>query len=340
MSIVARKARRRRPALRIATLLMAIAGSCSGAARAAETPESLYDQAVTAAWWGELDDLQKMYDRARKSTARSPDGERDLDMVRRGFARLFGNSEYNEAYHAQVDAITRQWAEANPQSSMAHVLHARALYAHAWFLRGGGYASEVTPQGWEGFRKYMAMAEGHLAKNAAVVMTDSSAHLYLVMIGRSLERSFEAQWAIAQESFRVDPEDDAILAELTISALPKWGGSANQIERVARDAVAKTQAKLGFERYAQVYMTAAYEFKGGLFNQTRADWPTMKQGFRDVLSRYPGPVPLNRFAYAACLAQDKVTAIELLERIGDKPVHFQWGGKAAYETCRRWARTS
>lgn len=312
----------------------------SGSVVAADTVRTLADQVGDAAWWGDYRELQSLYDAARRSTERSIDGERPIEAFRRGFARIFNGNKNNDAFYTQMDALTGQWAAEHPEASMAHVLHARALYAHAWFLRGGGFASTVTPQAWSEFKRYLKMAEDHLARHSSVVMADSSTHLYLVMIGRSASRSFEAQWAIAQESYRVDPEDDAILAEMVISASPKWGGNAEQIERLARDAVRRTQAKRGLELYASVYLTAAYEYKAALFKATRADWPTMKQGFRDMLSRYPGPINVNRFAFVACLAQDKATTAELLDQIGDKPILRQWGDDGAYESCRRWARAS
>ncbi len=327
----------------VASLLALSASSPVGvhAANSFRT-EPFIEQVAGAAWWGDDDELQRLYDLARHSKERSADGERQLETFRRGYARIFDGDKNNDAYYTQLDALTGQWAAAHPQSSMAHDLHARALYAHAWFFRGGGYANQVTPQGWAEFKRYLTLAEDYLAAHSSVAMADSTTHLYLVMIERAAGRSFDAQWAIAQDSLRVDPDDEAIFAEMVTATLPKWGGNADQLERLARDALTRTQAKQGFEMYTRIYATAAYEYRAALFKDTRADWPTMRQGFRDMLSRYPDASNLNRFAFVSCLAQDKATTAELLDRIADKPIIYPWGGgdgTRTYESCKRWART-
>lgn len=100
---------------------------------------------------------------------------------------------------------------------------------------------------------------------------------------------------------------------------------------------------MGLAMYAHLYMTAAYEFEGGLFRETKVRWDRMKQGFEDLMARYPHPVHLNRYAMAACLAQDKPQTVKLLDDIGAAPLTRQWGGGARgqrlYESCKLWART-
>lgn len=65
----------------------------------------------------------------------------------------------------------------------------------------------------------------------------------------------------------------------------------------------------------------------------------MMAGFQDILGRYPHADNVNRFAYFACLAQDKPTMLDLLDRIGPEPVLGEWGENArrTFESCKRWA---
>ena len=113
-----------------------------------------------------------------------------------------------------------------------------------------------------------------------------------------------------------------------------------QVEAPTRQWAAK-QAKRGLEMYTRVYLTAACEYKGALSTQTRAEWPKMEQGFRDMLTRFPDPITINRFAWVACLAQDKPTTAELLDQIGDQAITSTGArdGTRAFESCKRWARS-
>ena len=104
----------------------------------------------------------------------------------------------------------------------------------------------------------------------------------------------------------------------------------------------RTQAQRGLEMYARLYNAVEGGIDGSLFTSTKANWPTMRQGFRDMLSRRTSIDWTNRFAYLACVAQDKPTAAELLRQVGDAPVLTFWGRgntRQTFETCARWARS-
>jgi hypothetical protein len=89
--------------------------------------------------------------------------------------------------------------------------------------------------------------------------------------------------------------------------------------------------------YAYLYDGDSDSFEGEMFEVSNVDWPTLRQGFKDYLDRYPNAYLLNRFARDACLAQDKPTTLQLLDRIGAKPSEQAWGNRL--DTCRRWARS-
>ena len=320
----------------ISSSLVHLAGAWAQNAR----PEHpLANEAGMAAWWGDFEEFDRLYRVARLSSERSSTGETQVALVRGGFVRIF-NGDNNDAYYAQVAASTAQWVAAHPDSALAHAMHARALYARAWFIRGGDYVNQVMPQAMAGFTRVMRLAEKELADHSALVMQDSTAHLYLIMIERSLGASFDVQWAIAQDGLAKDKDNDAIYHELVISSLPKWGGNADQLEMIATDAVKRTRADRGLSMYADIYLHAAFIYRAALFRETQADWARIKQGFEDFLKQYPDPVIVNRYAFVACLAQDKATTKALLDRIGDRPETWQWGGTdgvRAHQSCAEWA---
>ena len=71
----------------------------------------------------------------------------------------------------------------------------------------------------------------------------------------------------------------------------------------------------------------------------RHDQRQRSESIEDLLSRFSTASNVNRYAYFACMAQDKPTALELLARIGTKPEIDRWGsnGRRTFETCKRWA---
>jgi hypothetical protein len=325
----------------IATVAWALCSPASSQPAPAE--DATEEAAARAFWWGDFEALEASYLRARADTVRKADGELPLARFRGGIARVVRRGdEANGAYYAQLQAQTHRWTVDHPQSALAHLLYARALYARGWHIRGETYASRVLPQAWADFEKYLGMAADHLAAHSGIVMADSTANVYLLMIGRGLGWSGERLWAVAADGLQKAPDDDALYDELLTAALPKWGGSVQAIDAVVAEAVRRTQSQRGLEMYARLYGAVDGQIDGPLFTSTKADWPRMRQGFRDMLSRRTSMDWTNRFAYFACLAQDKASAVELLDKVGSTPVTRYWGGsngRQTFEVCTRWARS-
>jgi hypothetical protein len=324
-----------------ATLALTAAMSLTSVCRAAEaTPQDLSEAVATASWWGDFDELERLYAKARNDPRPTATGVTQIDSFRYAFARMFrpGNSKTrSEAFYSQLDSLTRQWATAHPDSTLAQAAYLRALYAHAWFVRGDGFSNTVTPQAMEEFRRYLRMALEHLARTERVALSDTTTHFYLVMITRSMGQPFETQWAVLQDALRRNPAEEGLYWELVWSTLPKWGGNAEQLERLAREAASHAAEGRKREMYARIYMTAGFEYGAGLFKETQADWAKIKPGLVDMVTRFPDPENLNRLGYIACLAQDKQTTAEYIDRIGDKPLLAEW--YSTYAPCKRWSQS-
>jgi hypothetical protein len=271
----------------------------------------------------------------RQSAELVDGGTSRLQWFRVGLSRVFGEDDATDPYFAQLEALTQAWAVERPNSALAQLLYARALYARAWSFRGGDYADRVPPQAWKEFKRYIALAREQLNRNTELLKNESTADVYMMMVGRGDDMSFVALHALALDTIRRNPVDDGGFTELAISALPKWGGNARLFEAVAREANEQLMPHAGLAMYAFIYDDNASGFQGELFERSEVDWPAMRQGFRDWLAHYPNAYMLNRFARDACHAQDKPTTREILDRIGDKPMNRAWDNQ--FESCRRWA---
>ena len=75
----------------------------------------------------------------------------------------------------------------------------------------------------------------------------------------------------------------------------------------------------GFEPYTRLWWSV--EFRGTqLFAPGKADWNTFRQGFEEMMKRYPdSQFNLSYFLRFARIADDKVTGRKLLAKLGDAP---------------------
>lgn len=310
-------------------------------AEEAKGEKSIDDLAAEALWWGDFAELERMHALYQQPGQRAADGTPHLTLFRRGLRRVLGGKkDAADAYFVEQDALTQLWTIEHPKSALAHALYAAALSAHGWSYRGSGYANTVPPQAWADFRKYVQRAIEHMTANAEVAFTASTSHLWMIGFARSAGWDADKRLAIGLDGLRVNPEEDGLYLEIALALLPKWGGSVTALDRFIQDVVTRTEKQRGLEMYARLYADASEEqFEHRIFEDSAARWPKMKQGFDDMLKRYPDPQNINRFAYFACIAKDKPVALDLLERVGAKPLTAQWGhnGARSFETCKRWA---
>ena len=272
-----------------------------------------------------------------------PDGGLDLEYFRIGLGVVIGTKiDHSEPYLHELEALTLQWAKEHPKSSLAHILYAKVLVAHAWSYRGGGYAQDVPPEAWADFRKYLQRAAQYLQDHADVALTDSSAHELLLTIGNGLDWDIETLNTILEAGLNRNPDDVTLYFDMLTPLLPKWHGNARILDNYIRDVTKRTHARFGTGMYARLYSVAAeQEYGHALFEKSLADWPTMKKSYEDMLARFPdSPTRRNYFAHMACLAKDRPTLVALLAELGPKIDASAWGPnpQRSLEACQRWAK--
>jgi hypothetical protein len=330
----------RRLVLLASTLLIAAAPMPATAAKAADSP--LTTDAMRAFWWGDLDALEKQNALLKQPGHIASDGSSDLEMFRVGVGKVLDEGVDNrEPYLQELDKLTLQWATDHPASALAHILHAKALVAHGWSYRGGGYAQDVPPQAWEDFHAYLRRAAEYLISHADVALTDSYAHSTLLVIGKGLSWDNKQMAAIAQDGLKRNPEDINLYFESIVTLLPKWGGDARALDNYIRQVAEQTKGIYGMGMYSRLYSYAAdNEYGHALFDNSLADWATMQQGYQDMHARYPSNSRRNRYAYMACLAKDKNRLNALLDELGANIDASLWGPnpQRSLEGCQRWAK--
>lgn len=326
-----------------ACTLAAVAGAAMPGLSRAETP-ALTTETMKSFVKGDFAALDKENERLKHGTQLHPEGASDVEYFRNGLSAMISKkSGHDERYLRELEALTLQWATEHPQSSLAHILYAWTLKAHAWSYRGGGYAKDVPPEAWADFHNGLQRAARYLQDHADVALTDSSAYDLLLDIGNGLDWDIETLKAIQQEGLKRNPNDIELYFDMLNPLLPKWHGNARMLDDYIREVTKQTQAVYGTGMYGRLYALAAQkEFGHALFEDSLADWPTMKKSYDDMLARFPSSGRLNRYAYFACLAKDRPTLGALLEKIGKKIDVSLWGpnSQRSLESCQRGAKES
>lgn len=324
-----------------AWLAFALVGVAAAHAQNTDAQKSFKDQVQSLVWWGDLEALQRLNQDLHQHDRRDPDGSSRLIAYRVAVSDTFaGRKDVPDAYFVAQDTYSLALAQQFPQSPLVHVLHAQSLLSHAWSYRGTGLAHTVPPAAWADFERLVQRSAQYLARHAEVAFRTSDAHAVMIAIGRASGWPPDRLWALAQEGLKLNPQDDDLYFRVLTSLLPKWGGSAQGVDRFINEVVERTRATRGEEMYARLYAWAAQQqFQHGVFKDSGVQWARMKTGFDHWVSRYPDVGVRNRYAYFACMAQDKAAMLDQMEHIGSGVDLAAWAPNAnrTLETCRRWA---
>ena len=232
--------------------------------------------------------------------------------------------------------MVKAWQASNPRSPAAALMEIQYWIQRAWDARGHGYANTVTKEGWRLFDEHLAKAEALLQSTKTYAAQNPLWYrLYLDLAlarGWSLERTSALfRTAVAAEPGFVG-HDFVMIERLS----PKWGGSFEQVDAFIQESVKRTRAEEGEALYARLYWAVSdgEQQPFNLFKDTRASWPRMKQGFEDMMKRYPDSMMnLNNYAAFACMAGDKKTYGVLRQRIGKEVRYDAWYANLTPEVC-------
>lgn len=238
----------------------------------------------------------------------------------------------------QLERETLDWAKTHPDSSVARLMHAEVIVFRGWHIRGGKYASEVAESAWKPFHEQLARAQRYLEEQEPVASQNPDYYVLRLAIAKGLGGGDEQAEAIFDEGTRRFPGYYPIYFEMLDYLLPKWHGSAGQIETFARKAAERTRGIEGNGLYARIYWYAAQgDYEDVLFMASFARWDGMRSGFEDVVSRYPDQWNIQNFAHFACQAGDEETLGKLLERVERPVIAAAWAGSRSFEDCERQA---
>lgn len=208
--------------------------------------------------------------------------------------------------------------------------------AAAWFVRGGGYASSVTPDGMKLFTQRMERAEKLLKDTAPRAMELPQWYEQMIKVQSALGRSETERDKVFVDGATRYKTYWPLYFTMQTYLLPRWGGSWSTIDNFVDWSVKNTENTEGKALYARLYWSVAGSMLDGeqLFKTTKAQWPKMKAGFQDLMAKNPDSRwNLNNFAEFACEAGDSATYRALRKQIGKDILPNAWRRGYVMEVC-------
>jgi membrane associated rhomboid family serine protease len=233
-------------------------------------------------------------------------------------------------------SLLAKWRRQFPLSDGPDLMEALLFRSWAWQARGHGYAKEVSPQAWAEYAQRIEMADAALSDAADKSQRSPAYYPLAISLGVDQSKNRKDLQRLADNSLEDFPDYYPSHRAMLRAYLPKWGGSYVEIDDYVEHVQAKVPAEKQREMYARLYTTLAElsEEDVDLFIETIAKWPKVKEGYEDMLDRYPNSDWLrNLYAGMACRARDAGTYHALISELGDRVLPDAWVGKYSIEMC-------
>lgn len=282
--------------------------------------------------------------------------EPDFDLIERaanelGFSRdRFATGEYLfEPWYASMQsafqhsrghyaALASNWVTTKGGDGYAKLAEALVQYGNAWDARGYGYGNTVSPEAWQLYYKKLEEVNSILDAASPKLKQTGPWYVLKLQIAFQSPNMKSKRLELLQAAGDAWPEYVSIYSVPMQYAHPRWGGSFDVMDGVARYAADKTRAQLGDAMYSIAYERALRGDDSYTLRDTEVNWTRMKQGFRDVESRGLGqPWIWRNFAALACQMRDRDEARRLYGLYDSlaKPV-----ARDAIDSCRQFAMSN
>jgi hypothetical protein len=204
------------------------------------------------------------------------------------------------------------WSRAQGEDGYAHLARALVQYHDAWRARGNGAADTVTPEGWQVFHAKLAEANATLDSASPKLKQTGPWHELKLRLTFAHPELKTDRIKVVEAATAAWPDYVALYGVMMNFMHPRWGGSYDAMEGVAQMALEKTSAQQGAAVYAQVYERQFRADCTCTLADAKVDWPTMKQGFRDMERRKAlTPERVRHLAGMACQMRDRDEARRL-----------------------------
>ena len=233
----------------------------------------------------------------------------------------------------QLEAAAEAYLREHPDSPSAIVACARLLVSHAWTYRGSGWGRDLSDAQRNGFDTFLERARAVLDQHRDVGSSDPEWYsLRLqVMNGQGVDKA--TILALAREALDREPTYQPIDYVAANALLPKWGGSAQQLQQFVALAIAKSSAAEGTQAYARIMFNIARADPEPIaaLAQVGVQWPVLQASLHEIAVAYPDPWNLNAERAMACLVGTQTDYNAVLPRVSAGFISVAW-----FDSLRSW----
>lgn len=301
--------------------------------------------------------LDKMFDEAAATRARTYGGEWRLTMLMRSLSQVL-KIEWDDSLNIQgckchipdpknyalagprwdaVGAKADAWVAKFPQSPHAILAKSQYLINRGWFYRGSGFVNTVPEAAWPLYKDHTARARKLLESTRK--------------LGAKSPIWFEQMFEIAATQSWSKSDRDELVTDFLANGQdyftaygkafermrPEWGGSIAEMDKFARVAAERTRKQDGAALYARLYWDVAYTYGAEVVKKTKPNWPVLRQGFEQLVAQYPEKRNLNAYAYFGCVGIDAGMAYKAFTMMGTNNKDPDFWKYVDYDWCRAFS---
>lgn len=135
----------------------------------------------------------------------------------------------------KTGVTTQKWVDADPKSAFALTARGSHELAEAWGARGDKFIKDTPPEKLDRMHGFATKARADFEEALRRDPQLIAAYRGLIDIGRMLGDD-ELVASASRKALAVDPADDWIYSAWTSAMAPRWGGSYEKMDAVAREA--------------------------------------------------------------------------------------------------------
>jgi hypothetical protein len=273
----------------------------------------------------------------RRSGERTPAGIWKLSLFYKG-PDNWPSPQPDAPIWTRIEAATEAYLRQHPDSPSAVVAHARMLVSHAWMYRGGGWGRDLSDSQRNGFNTMLERAREVLDRHREVGSGDPEWYSLRIQVMNGQSNDKATILSLAEEALDHEPTYQPIDYVAANAFLPKWGGSAAQLQQFVAFAVAKSSAAQGTQAYARIMFNIARADPEPVTALTQAgvQWPTLRASLREIAAAYPDLWNLNAERATACLIGTQADYNAALPRLLPGAISVAWfDSMSPWPECQR-----
>ncbi len=283
-------------------------------------------------------ELEKILTELRTDQPRMRSGKFKIRAFYEGVVGGFGS--VGSTNYSSFVKIAEKWKTAYPDSVAPFCFIAQANTDKAWYHRGGGWASSVSPEKLKLFKEYTDKSARILEEGEKAKDKDEYFYYLRMLSNRVVNISESKSMLYLRKALAINPLFYDAYREIARQTLPRWGGYPGQIEEFADFAYKNSPTGTEAFHYAVVANEARNKDADSFAEKYHFDWEKIKKGLLLVHEKSPASLYwLNTLASFACIYKDRDAAQRAFYFIGERwdPKSETIWSKTECDQCRAWS---